>query len=65
MGVDRKANTQELVRASSGLLQRFQRRVALEALCKSGSSFWAEPVALQTAIGARERRLVLSSVNGC
>ena len=49
MGADTKANTRESVRVPVGLLQRLQRRVALEALSKSGSSFWAEAVSCQTA----------------
>ena len=32
----------------AGLLERLQRRVALEALCNRGSSFVTEPVALET-----------------
>ena len=48
MGADRKANTWELVRALSGLLQRLQRRVALESLGESGSSFRAESVFRET-----------------
>ena len=38
-----------LVRAPSGLLQRLQRRVALEALGESGCSLGTKPVASQTA----------------
>ena len=34
---------------AGGLLERLQRRVALEALCNCGSSFGTEPVALETA----------------
>ena len=49
MGADTKANTLELVRVPSSLLQRFQRGVALEALRESGSSFRAEAVARETA----------------
>ena len=45
MGVD----TRELVREAGSLLERLQRGVALEALCKRGSSFGTEPVALKTA----------------
>ena len=48
-GADRKANTGGLVRAPSGLLQRLQPRVALEALGESGASLGAESVFLQTA----------------
>ena len=49
MGADTKANTWEQVRALSSLLQRLQRRVALEALCNRGSSFRTELVARETA----------------
>ena len=49
MGADTKANTLELVREAGGLLERLQRRVALEALCNRGSSFGTEPVVLKTA----------------
>jgi hypothetical protein len=49
MGADTKANTLELVREAGGLLERLQRRVALETLCKRGSSFGTEPVVLETA----------------
>ena len=38
-GADTKANTRESVRVPGGLLERLQRRVALEALRESGSSF--------------------------
>ena len=38
MGADRKANIRGLVRAPSGLLQKLQRRVALEALGESSAS---------------------------
>ena len=48
-GADTKANTQELVREGGDLLERLQRRVALEALRESSSSFGAKLVALQTA----------------
>ena len=48
-GADRNANTRELVRAAGGLLERLQRRVALEALCNRGSSFRTELVARETA----------------
>ena len=51
-----------LVRAPSGLLQRLQRRVALEALGESDSSLGAEAVASQTA--SRGVWLVVRSVNG-
>jgi len=43
-GVDRKANSRP-VRATGGLLQGSQRRVALEALRESGCSFWTDLVA--------------------
>ena len=46
-GADRKANA--LVRAAGGLLERLQRRVALEALGESGCSLGAEAVVSQTA----------------
>ena len=48
-GADTKANTLELVREAGGLLERLQRQVALETLCKRGSSFGTELVALETA----------------
>jgi len=49
-GADRKGkHSGALVRAPSGLLQRLQRRVALEALGESGSSLGAKAVASQTA----------------
>ena len=51
-----------LVRAPSGLLQRLQRRVALEALGESDSSLGAEAVASQTA--SKVVWLVMTSVNG-
>jgi hypothetical protein len=47
-GVDRKANSRP-VRATGGLLQGLQRRVALEALRESSCSFWTDLVAPQTA----------------
>ena len=62
MGADRKANTWELVRAPSGLLQQLQRRVALEALGESGCSLGTEDVISQTA--RRGVWLVVRSVNG-
>ena len=49
MGADTKANTLELVREAGGLLERLQRRVALETLCDRGSSFGTELVVLKTA----------------
>ena len=49
-GADTKANTRELlVREVGSLLERLQRRVALEALCDCGSSFGAELVESKTA----------------
>ena len=54
MGADTKASTRELVREVGGLLERLQRRVALEALRESGSSFGAELVASQTEHGGVE-----------
>ena len=51
MGTDTNANSRELVREVGGLLERLQRRVALEALCDRGSSFGAELVAPKTAFG--------------
>ena len=48
-GADTKANTLELVRVPSSLLQRSQRGVALQALGESGSSFRAESVSRETA----------------
>ena len=54
MGADTKANPRELVREVGGLLERLQRRVALETLCKRGSSCGTELVALETAgVGLR------------
>ena len=49
MGADRKAMFRGLVRAPSGLLQRLQGRVSLEALRESGASLGAEFVLAQTA----------------
>ena len=49
MGIDTKASTRELVREVGGLLERLQRRVALETLCNRGSSFGTEPIELKTA----------------
>ena len=49
MGADTKANTLELVRVPSSLLQRLQCGVALESLCDHGCSFGTEPVVLKTA----------------
>ena len=47
-GVDRKANSRP-VRATGGLLQGLQRRVALEALRESSCSFGTELVVVETA----------------
>ena len=49
MGADTNANTRELGREVGGLLERLQRRVALETLRNRGSSFGTKVVALQTA----------------
>ena len=49
MGADTNANTRELVREVGGLLERLQRRVALETLRNRGSSFGTKLVALKTA----------------
>ena len=62
MGADTKANTRELVREPGGLLERFQRDVALDALGESSSSLGTEPVALQTASTGAEAGA--ESVNG-
>ena len=51
-----------LVRAPSGLLQRLQRRVALEALGESCCSLVSQTVVSQTA--SRGVWLVVRSVNG-
>ena len=51
MGADTKANTRELVREVGSLLERLQRRVALETLCDRGSSFGTELVVHKTAGG--------------
>ena len=48
-GADTKANAQGLVRAPSGLLQRLQRRVALEALSETGASLGAKAFVAKTA----------------
>ena len=49
-GADRKGkHSGALVRAPSGLLQRLQRRVALEALGESSASLGAEVVVVHTA----------------
>ncbi len=63
MGADTKANTRELTREAGGLLERLQRRVALEALGESGGySFKAEPVCRETAITGAAAG-VLTAVN--
>eukprot|EP00964_Phaeocystis_antarctica_P051169 scaffold29846_cov45-Phaeocystis_antarctica.AAC.1 len=49
MGADTKANTREPVRATGGLLELFQRRVALQPVSESDSSLGAELVESQTA----------------
>ena len=49
MGADTKANTRELVREAGSLLERLQRRVALEALCNRGSSFGTELIQSEIA----------------
>ena len=54
-GADTKANTLELVRVPSSLLQRLQCGVALESLCDRGCSFGTEPVVLKTAAGGVRR----------
>ena len=48
-GADTKANTRELVREAGSLLERLQRRVALETLCNRGSSFGTELIQSETA----------------
>ena len=60
MGADTKANTRELVREAGSLLERLQRRVALEALRESGSSFGTEVVESQTA-STKQRRVSLGA----
>ena len=66
MGADTKANTRELVRSPGGLLERLQRRVTLEALRESSSSFGTEVVLSQTASTGTEMgaEWCLSGVNG-
>eukprot|EP00964_Phaeocystis_antarctica_P012328 scaffold6809_cov56-Phaeocystis_antarctica.AAC.2 len=49
MGADTEANTRAAVRVPGGPLERLQRRVALEALRESGSSFGTKFVVSQTA----------------
>ena len=63
MGAETKANAQELVREAGGLLERLQRRVALEDLCNRGSSFGTEIVELETVRLGSEVGVV-SRVNG-
>ena len=48
-GADTKANIREPVRATGGLLEFFQRRVALQPVSESGSCLGAEVVVSQTA----------------
>ena len=60
MGADRIANTQELVRAPGGLLERLQRRVTLKALRESSSSFGTEFVESQTA-STKQRRVSMGA----
>ena len=48
-GTDTKANIREPIRATGGLLELFQCRVALQPVSESDSSLGAELVALQTA----------------
>ena len=48
-GTDTKAKTRELVRQVGGLLERLQRRVALETLCNRGSPFGTKLVVVETA----------------
>ena len=47
-GADAKVNAQEPVRKPS-LLERAQRRVALEALGERGASFWSDVIVPETA----------------
>ena len=54
MGADRKANTWAPVRATGGVPQRSQRRVALEALRESSSSLGTEVVVSQPASTGEE-----------
>ena len=71
MGADTKANTLELVRVPSSLLQRLQCGVALESLCDRGGSFGTEPVVLKTAErgvrrwGGEPCQRPLTLVSGC
>ena len=58
MGVDRKAS-REPVRAPGGLLQQLQRRVALQALRESSSSFGTDIVLGKTASTRPEQGRVL------
>ena len=49
MGADTKANFVSWFERQAGLLERLQRRVALEALCNRGSFFGTELVPMETA----------------
>ena len=61
-GAGTKANTLELVREAGGLLERSQRRIALQSLGERSSSFAPELVALQTAsTGVKESESQLES----
>eukprot|EP00964_Phaeocystis_antarctica_P085567 scaffold54074_cov60-Phaeocystis_antarctica.AAC.3 len=62
MGADTKANIGEPVRATGGLLELFQRQVALQPVSKRGSCLGAEVVVSQTASTGAER--VLRRVKG-
>ena len=62
MGTDGKPHIWELVQAPSGLLQRLQRRVALDALGESGRSLGTEAGLSQTV--SKVVWLVMTSVNG-
>ena len=62
MGADTKADTLELVRVPSSLLQRLQRGVALESLSESGHSLRAKFVSRETA--STGAGAVLRAVNG-
>eukprot|EP00964_Phaeocystis_antarctica_P066969 scaffold40523_cov56-Phaeocystis_antarctica.AAC.2 len=65
MGADTKASIREPGRATGGLLELFQRRVALQPVSKSGSTLGAEVVVFQTAcVHGRERRRVVRRVKG-
>ena len=47
-GADTKADTLALVRVLSGLLQRLQRRVALESLGERYGALVSDPVVVET-----------------